>query len=336
MKGLRSIGIKFAVFATTSVLLLVLLINTMLNGLSEDSRDFAAEFSDVNGLRVGDDVKVAGVRVGRVSSIGVTENGAKVDFELVDEQPILTTTRIVMRYQNLLGQRYLGLVQGADRGTELDAGSMIGLSQTNPGFDLTALLNGFRPLFEVLQPEDVNRLATSMVQVLQGEGGTVEQLLQQTTELTTFLTDRDDLYGQVLTNLTPVLQNLDGRGSEITSTVEELRALMEGLARDRESIGSSIDGVSKLVGATSDLLQDTRQPTVDAVRELRQVADQVKSSRTKLNDAIDSFGLIFESLGRAASYENALNVYPCSILYSIGGQEINPAGNNGPWSEVCR
>ena len=70
--------------------------------------------------------------------------------------------------------------------------------------------------------------------------------------------------------------------------------------------------------------------------ELRQVADQVASSRGRLNDAIDSFGLIFESLGRAGSYENALNVYPCSVLFSVGGQEINPAGPDGPWSEACR
>jgi len=336
VKGLGAIGIKFAAFVAASLVLLLLLVNTMLNGLGEDSRGFDAEFVDVSGLRVGDDVKVAGVRVGRVAEIDVTDEGALVGFELSDDQPILSTTRVVMRYQNLLGQRYLALVQDDDRGGELEAGTSIPTSMTDPGFDLTALLNGFRPLFEVLQPEDVNRLATSMVQVLQGEGGTVEQLLQQTTELTGFLTERDELYGAVLTNLTPVLQNLDGRGTELSSTITELKALMTGLARDRRAIGSSIDGVSRLVGATSGLLRDARQPAVDAVDELRQVADQVAASRGKLNDAIDSFGLIFESLGRAGSYESALNVYPCSVLLSVGGQEINPAGPDGPWSEACR
>ena len=336
MKGLGGVGIKFASFVAVSLALLVLLVNTMLNGLSEDSRAFDAEFVDVSGLRVGDDVKVAGVRVGRAAAIDVTDDGARVGFELSDEQPILSTTRVVMRYQNLLGQRYLALVQDAERGRELEAGASIPMSLTDPGFDLTALLNGFRPLFEVLQPDDVNRLATSMVQVLQGEGGTVEQLLQQTTQLTGFLTERDELYGEVLTNLTPVLQNLDGRGTELSSTISELTALMDGLARDRKAIGSSIDGVSRLVGATSGLLRDARQPAVDVVDELRQVADQVASSRGRLNDAIDSFGLIFESLGRAGSYENALNVYPCSVLFSVGGQEINPAGPDGPWSEACR
>ena len=149
-----------------------------------------------------------------------------------------------MRYQNLLGQRYLALVQTGKRGAELDDGATVPLDRTDPGFDLTELLNGFRPLFEVLRPGDVNQLASSLVQVLQGEGGTVEQLLQQTTQLTTYVADRDAVIGEVLTNLTPVLEHLQGRGTEIESTVLELRRLMEGLAKDRTAIGASIDGVA--------------------------------------------------------------------------------------------
>lgn len=337
MKGMTGVAFRFALFALASVLLLVLLVNTMVNGLGEESRDFSAEFADVSGLRVGDDVKVAGVRVGRVSAIGVTDDGARVDFELADEQPLLDTTRIVMRYQNLLGQRYLALVQGPDRGSELEPGADVPASRTSPGFDLTMLLNGFRPLFEVLQPADVNRLAESMVQVLQGEGGTVEQLLQQTADLTTFLADRDDLYGAVLTNLTPVLDNLAGQGDELRTTVVELRRLMDGLARDRRDIGASIEGLSQLVGATSGFFREARVPAVRTIAELREVAGQAAASRDRLNDAITSFATIFESLGRAGSYENALNVYPCSILVAAGSTEINVSGgNDGPWSEVCR
>ena len=174
MTGLRVIAVKFGAFALASIVLLVILVNTMTNGLNEDSRHFDAEFTDVSGLRVGDDVKVAGVRVGRVDSIAVSDAGAMVGFDLSVDQPLLDTTKLVLRYQNLLGQRYLALVQAGRRGGELDEDATVPMDRTDPGFDLTELLNGFRPLFEVLQPADVNKLATSMVQVLQGEGGTVE------------------------------------------------------------------------------------------------------------------------------------------------------------------
>jgi phospholipid/cholesterol/gamma-HCH transport system substrate-binding protein len=335
MTGLGRVAAKFGAFALVSGLLLMLLVNTMVNGIGGDSHTYEAEFADVSGLRVGDDVKVAGVRVGRVESIEVADSRAKVEFELSEKQPILDTTTIVMRYQNLLGQRYLALVQDKDRGKELADGAKIPLDRTNPGFDLTELLNGFRPLFEVLQPDDVNQLATSVVKVLQGEGGTVETLLQQTSELTSFIADRDDVIGDVLTNLTPVLDNLAGQGTELKSTVRELRTLMAGLARDRRSIGASIDGVSQLVGATSDLLREARVPAARTIDRFRTVAHMLATSRNQLNSALRSFGNTFAGLGRGTSYENAVNVYLCSMAFAVGERDVNLAGDNGPWSQVC-
>jgi phospholipid/cholesterol/gamma-HCH transport system substrate-binding protein len=336
MTGLRWIGVKFGAFVVCSLALLLLLVNTMMNGLGADSRSFDAQFTDVSGLRVGDDVKVAGVRVGRVERIEVADGGAEVGFELSDDQPLLDTTEVVMRYQNLLGQRYLALVQDGRRGGELDAGATIPVERTSPGFDLTELLNGFRPLFEVLQPADVNQLATSMVQVLQGEGGTVEALLQQTTQLTNFVADRDAVIGDVLTHLTPVLDNLAGQDTELSSTVKELRLLMTGLARDREAIGASIDGVGQLVGSTAGLLDAVRAPAVAAVGQFVTVSGMLARTRRQLADALTALGRTFEGLGRPTSYENALNVYVCSFTAIIGGAHVNPAGPNGRYSQVCR
>jgi len=344
--GIKTVAAKVAAFAIAAILLLILLVNTMANGISGDTNEFKAEFADVSGLRVGDDVKAAGVRVGQVKGIEASEDGAVVDFVLVADQKIYATTRVIMRYQNLLGQRYLQLRQEGARGDELKDGAKIPMKvdygpardrwRTSPGFDLTELLNGFRPLFEILQPADVNQLATSMVKVLQGEGGTVEGLLQQTGELTNFMADRDQVIGRVMTNLTPVLENLAGQGDELRATVVELKDLMAGLARDRKSIGSSIDGISQLVGATSSLLRDVKAPMTRTTDRLATVAAMFAESRGELEDSLEAFGTIFESLGRLGSYENALNVYLCSFTVKVGNLGVNPAGGNGPWSEVCR
>ena len=338
MTGLRSIAVKFTAFAIASGLMLVLLVNTMQNGVSGDTREFKAEFADVNGLRKGDDVKAAGVRVGQVTSIKATTDGAEVGVRLVKAQPVLDTTQLVMRYQNLLGQRYLALVQTGARGAELKDGATIPMDRTSKGFDLTELLNGFRPLFRVLQPGDVNTLATSLIKVLQGEGGTVEQLLSQTGQLTNFLADRDQIVGRVMTNLQPVLDNLAGQNDELTQTIGELKSLMTGLAKDRKSIGASIDGVSRLVGATSSLLKEVKVPLSRSTDRLVSVADVLQRSRGSLVKAIPAFTTVFDSLGRASSYENALNVYVCSLSVALtkNGKGINPVGNNGPWSAVCR
>ena len=335
--GFRSIVVKFAAFVVVSVLLAVVLMNTMVNGVHGDTDTFHAEFADVAGLRAGDDVRVAGVRVGRVQDISVGRHVAEVSFEVSADQPVLDTTKIVMRYQNLLGQRYLALVQGPDRGARLKPGTTVPLLRTSPGFDLTELLNGFRPLFEALRPDDVNALATSLVKVLQGEGGTVESLLAQTGRLTNFLADRDQVVGQVLDNLTPVLVDLAGKGTELQGTVQELRALMTGLARDRKSIGASIDGMSQLIGSTSELLQQARVPTVGAVRRFRTVMDLFMAHKPEFTAAIGSFGSTLAALGRASSYQSAVNIYLCSVIVDVGNVKLNLNGSSdGPWSEVCR
>ncbi|QYJ04865.1 MCE family protein [Nocardioides panacisoli] len=335
MTGLWSVALKFTAFAVVAGLLLVLLVNTMANPVGGDSREFTAEFADVNGLRAGDDVKAAGVRVGRVTAIEADAEFATVTLEVRDEQPVYDNTTLTMRYQNLVGQRYVAMVQTQDPGAELEPDAGIPADRTDPGFDLTELLNGFRPLFEVLQPEDVNTLAGSLVKVLQGEGGTVEQLLAQTADLTDFVADRDEVIGEVLTNLTPVLENLAGQGDEITTTAVELRKLMRGLARDRESIGDSIDGISQLVGSTSDLLTETREPLTGTSRELKEVAGMLRDAEGDLEQAIPAFAAIFRGLGKATSYENALNIYVCTLTLDIG-VPLNFAPDGSGNSEVCR
>jgi phospholipid/cholesterol/gamma-HCH transport system substrate-binding protein len=335
--GFRWIVVKFTAFVVVSLLLALVLLNTMFNDVGGDTDSFHAEFADVAGLRAGDDVRVAGVRVGRVQGISVGDDGADVDFEVSADQPVLETTTLVMRYQNLLGQRYLALVQGPERGARMKPGATVPLARTSPGFDLTELLNGFRPLFEALRPDDVNALATSLVKVLQGEGGTVESLLAQTGQLTSFLADRDAVVGQVLDNLTPVLTDLAGHGTELQGTVEELRALMTGLARDRKSIGASIDGMSQLIGSTSELLQQARVPTVRAVKRFRSVMDLFVDHEPEFVAALGSFGSTLAALGRATSYESAVNIYLCSVIVDVGPAKLNLNGSgDGPWGEVCR
>jgi phospholipid/cholesterol/gamma-HCH transport system substrate-binding protein len=336
--GFRAILWKFVAFAAIALALLALLYNTMLNGVPGDTREYAAAFTNVSGLTEGDDIRVAGVRVGKVTGIAIDDGGARVTFEVSDDQPLLDTTHVVMRYQNLLGQRYLSLVQGPERGDRMPAGTEIPRSRTSPGFDLTELLNGFRPLLNVLRPADVNRLAGSLIQVLQGEGGSVEQLLRQTGELTSFLADRDEIFAHVLTNLTPVLNDLAGQGDELASTVHELRLLMTGLAGDRHRIGRSISNLSTLITSTSELLADAREPLVTDVHLLRQVSAVLDGQKHHLTEALKAFGSVFGDLGRVASYRNSVNVYLCSMWLGIGDGEINLSGrqSGGPWSEVCQ
>lgn len=335
--GLRSTLVKFSVFGLVSILLFVMLYATMTNSVDGDRREWNARFDVVSGLREGDDVRIAGVKVGRVEEISVVDNDqALVRFILREDQKIYQATRLSLRYQNLLGQRYLALTAGQDRGEELSPEQEIPATHTSPGFDLTALLNGFEPLFDVMEPGDVNTFAGNIISVLQGEGGTVETLLQQTAEVTDYLAAKDAVFTQVLENLTPVLQNLDQQSANVDSTVIQLRKLMSGLARERATLASSIDNLGRLVSSTSSLLEEIRPDLAHDVRSLRRVAGTLASERARLGATLDQLPLLLGAFSRAFSYGGMMNVYLCNLGLEAGGVTTWVPSDGGPYSAVCR
>jgi phospholipid/cholesterol/gamma-HCH transport system substrate-binding protein len=329
--------IKFVIFSLISLLLFLMLYNTMTNVVDGDTRTWKARFTSVSGLRDGDDVRVAGVKVGRVEEVKVIDNDeAEVTFILQEEQKIYDSTRLALRYQNLLGQRYLSLTAGANRANEMSPDDEIPKSMTNPGFDLTALLNGFEPLFNVLQPDQVNKMASNIIAVLQGEGGTIESLLQQTAEAADYLASRDAVFTQVLQNLTPVLENLSDQSGHFDATVDQLGALMSGLASQRKTFAGSIDTLGSLVESTAGLLDDIRPGLKYDVSRLRSTALILARNRARLGKAVDGLPEIFGGLARATSNYSSLGTYFCNLGFVVRGRTVFLGGPGGPYSEVCR
>lgn len=336
--GLRSAALSLAVFAVVSMVLLVGLFRLMSNQAGGSTRTWTAQFVSVSGLRVGDDVRVAGVEVGRVDAIEVTDAGrAAIRFEMAADQPVHEATRLTLRYQNLLGQRYLALtVPPGDRGPERAPGSTIPVEQTSPGFDLTELLNGFEPLFAVLDPGAVNDLAANLVAVLQGESGTVESLLDKLGEATGRLADRDQVFGEVLDNLVPVLEQFDERSADLDATVVQFRRLMSGLAAERATFAHSIDHLGGLVESTADLLETLRPSLRSTVGSLRDTTDLLVDQRERLGTALERLPQAAGGLGRSMSYGNMLNVYLCNLGLTVGDAIVWVGGSGGPYGEVCR
>jgi phospholipid/cholesterol/gamma-HCH transport system substrate-binding protein len=335
----RPLYLKVVGFFAFSAFLLLLLANTMVDNVGGDTYAYDARFTEVSGLRTGDDVRVAGVQVGKVTAVEVdpaSGNTALVGFTLRRDQPLRANATLVMRYQNLLGQRYLSLVQPKELGAVMPEHSTVPIDRTSDGFDLTELLNGFRPLFEVLKPADVNKLTESVIKVLQGEGATVADLLNQTTQLTTYLANRDQLFGAVFTNLTPVLNDLAGQGDELRETVQALGEFMDGLADERETFGESIDEIADAVDATDKLLIDIREPLETDVEKTRQLLRMYAAEAPRLGQSIDGLGSLMESLARVLSYRNGLTNYFCALDLDVGVLTLKTSDLPGEYSEVCR
>lgn len=321
---------RLAVFVAFSVALSTLVFTTLIDYRGRATHTYHAVFATASGLTAGDIVRIAGVDVGRVGGAVLRGDHAYVTFDVATDQPVTTTTKAVIRYQNLLGQRYLALVGSPGSGQPLRPGSTIPESRTAPALDLTTLLDGFRPLFAALTPAQVNQLATSLVQVLQGEGATVGQFLSQSAQLTANLADRDQAIDAVVDNLGAFVQTVAARDQQLGTTVDALAALTSGLAAERTSIGDSLQGVDDLAASLGGLLQSTRPDLDRDVAGLQQVAQTLAANSGRLAATLQSGPGLFGSLARVADNGSWLNIYICNLTVNVRGSVTIPAGVLAP------
>jgi phospholipid/cholesterol/gamma-HCH transport system substrate-binding protein len=308
---------KLLAFAAATVVLTGLLAQT-LGAWGPGGTTYRARFTDVTGLLVGDDVRVAGVKVGRVSAIDLAGTVAEVSFTVDDQVPLATTVRAKIRYRNLVGQRYLALVAAPDGSQRLRPDGLIPLAQTTPALDLTVVFNGFRPLFVGLTPDDVNRFAYEIIQVLQGEGGTVANLLRRTASLTGALADRDAAIGRVVDNLGAVLATLAQRDTALDETIVRLRQFVSGLAADRTAIGDAISSIDDLATATGTLLRDVRPDLAQDVTLLNKLAGTLNDNTEVIEDTLRRLPDRYTALTGTASTGSWFNFFLCDFDGRVG------------------
>lgn len=304
--------LRLTVFMVITALATGVLIVTIGNLSFGETKEYAAEFVDATGVVPGDDVRVAGVKVGNVEEVDVAgPERALVTLKIDSDVVMDDATHVTIKYRNLLGQRYLALTQEGSSGDRMDAGETIPVDRTKPALDLTVLFNGFKPLFQALSPDDINKLSFEVVQVFQGEGGTLQNLLASTASVTQTLAERDEVIGDLLDNLDYVLDHIADRDAQLTRLIGSFRNLVSGLKDDREAILSSLESISDLSVHTAALLTDIRRPFVDDIRELREVATNLNENRREIDRSIQVLPIKLRKIGRTATYGSWFNFYLC-------------------------
>jgi phospholipid/cholesterol/gamma-HCH transport system substrate-binding protein len=303
---------KFLAFAAVTVALTAALAQT-LGSLGFGGTAYRAHFTDVTGVLPGDDVRISGVKVGQVKSVRLVDKGlAELKFTVDDAIALPTSTRVKIRYRNLVGQRYVSLHEGPNAGT-LAKGGLIPLAQTSPALDLTVLFHGFRPLLAGLEAEGVNRFAYEIIQVLQGERGTMADLLRRTASLTATLADRDEAIARVVSNLAAVLETLGDRDRELSQTIKVLQELVSGLAADREAIGAALSGIGDLASATSSLLAEARPSLKTDIGLLGTLAGTLNRNAEVIDGTLQRLPGRLDALTGVASTGSWFNFFLCDF-----------------------
>ena len=323
-------AIKLGIFVLVSVIVTGTLTAIMGSFTFGGETAYKADFSSASLLKKGDDVRIAGVTVGTVRHIQILHrDAAEVTFKVKNDVPLTTGTTAAIRYLNLVGDRYMALEQGSGQGAPLPKGGTIPMSRTTPALNLTELFNGFQPLFQALQPAEVNQLSLNLVRVLQGEGGTINSLLSNTASVTNALADRDQLIGQVIDNLSGLLKNTNDHHTQLNMLVVQLKDWLSNVSADRKVIGASVSNLSGLTAQLATLLTQGRPYIKGDVAQIRRTMTILNKPQNQavLNEVLNRLPLMLERQARTGTYGSWYQYYLCDVSGSIILPDLGTALN---------
>jgi phospholipid/cholesterol/gamma-HCH transport system substrate-binding protein len=321
--------VRLGIFASVLLLFTAIIVVVFGHIRFDTTTSYSAEFSNISGLRAGQFVRASGVEIGKVKTLRLIDGGrrVRVDFDVDRSLPLYQSTTAQIRYANLIGDRYVELKRGEGEGFDrvLPPGGFIPLSRTAPALDLDALIGGFKPLFEALDPEKVNNIAQSIITVFQGQGGTINDILDQTAQLTAHIAERDQAIGEVVKNLNIVLDTTVRHRKELDEAVTNFEALITGLKNQADPLAAATTNISNAAGTVADLLADDRALVHDTVGYLQTVQQPLVDQRDQLDDILTKVPNALKIVGRAAGiYGNFFNFYLCDLTIKLNG--LQPGG----------
>lgn len=327
----RAVTVKLSIFTLVMVVVLGLLGVIFSQMRFSSQTGYHAIFTSSSGMLPGSKVRIAGVPVGTVKRVSVGKDDlAHVDFAVDNQYRLYDSTRLTIRYENLVGDRYLELMDGPGDAEPLSDGATIGLDRTSPALDLDLLLGGFKPLLRGLDPAQVNDLTNALLQVFQGQGGTLVALLNSSGSFTKTLADRDALIGGVINNLDTVLATIDSRNKDFDTTLVELQRLVSGLAADRDPIGAALPRLSGATGDLTGLLRQARPDLKNDFDQLGRLSGNLDDRSDDVQWVLDRLPQTYKKLVRLGSYGSFLNMYVCGTNFLIDGPGGQPLHVNLP------
>lgn len=348
MTGRRGMRPTLALFLyfLVGVLCTVLVVNTLRVPLGWGARSYAAEFHDVGGLGPGSEVTVAGVRVGRV--LGVEREAAPageviavVDFEVERDSPVTTGARASVRYGDMLGIRYLSLDPTPDGRPAIGGqvpmaeGARIGLQDTTEPVDLTALVNGFKPLFEAVRPEEVNALSTTVVAAFQGEPGAMDTLLARLALLSRDIVGREDVYSRLADNIMALNTTLTDRGEDLQRLVQGLDMVSGAVAGDNGAeLALLVDRGRAATATLASMLDETEPDLRASIDSARMTTDGWIPNTPAFDAALEQAPVFARDVNAIGQKGGFLALYMCNFTVTWDDWETSLFGYRN--SGACR
>ena len=318
MTSLRGTTVKVGIFIAVMLLVTGALFAIFAQYRAGPDNRYTAVFDDVSSLKSGDSVRVAGVRIGTVNSVRLQpDNSVIVGFGADQSIALTSGTKAAVRYLNLVGDRYLELLDSPGSTRVFPPGSQIPVDRTMPALDLDLLLGGLKPFVKGLNPQAVNSLTNSLIQIFQGQDGNLESLFAKTSAFSNAVADNSQTVQQLVDNLNTVLATVAKDGDKFSGTVDKLQQLITGLASERDPIGTAITALDSGTASLTDLLSGARAPLAGTVDQLARLAPILDSDKERLGIELQKAPKNYRKLVRLGSYGSWINQYLCGMSVRV-------------------
>jgi virulence factor Mce-like protein len=273
-----------AVGLTTFALLAVAAFNADSLPLIGDGETYSAAFSEAGGLKPGDEVRIAGVKVGKVKEVDLDGDHVKVTFKIKGDPEFGTATGAAIRVKTILGAKYLALRPKGPG--QLRPGSEIPLSRTVPAYDV---VQAFSDLTTTTEEVDTERLATALDTIsttFQDSPAEVRASIKGLSKISRTVASRDKALRGLLDHANGVTGVLAERSDDFSALVKDGDKLFKEINKRRTAIHNLLKSSAALGIQLSGLVEDNRKEIGPALKGLKRVVEMLERNQSSLDRSV--------------------------------------------------
>ncbi|NUP16791.1 MAG: MCE family protein [Streptomyces sp.] len=273
-----------AVGLTVLALLTVAAFNADRLPVIGDGETYSAAFAEAGGLKPGDEVRIAGVKVGKVEEVDLDGDHVKVTFKLKGEPGFGTDTGASIRVRTILGAKYLAL-HPKGKG-QLPPGSEIPLRRTVPAYDVVQAFSDLTTTTEDVDTDRVAKALDTLSATFEDSPEEVRASLKGLSRISRTVASRDKALRELLAHANGVTGVLADRSGDFTALVEDGDKLFKEISRRREAIHRLLRSSAALGIQLSGLVQDNDKEIGPALKGLNGVVDMLERNQSSLDRSI--------------------------------------------------
>ncbi|WP_300682095.1 MCE family protein [Nocardioides sp.] len=273
----------------------------------------SAYFAESGGLKAGNEVRVAGVKVGKVSNVDLVGDKVVVTFRTKGVH-LGDQTTAAIKVKTLLGQKYLAL----DPAGRADLGSAIPESRTTTPYDVAAAFSDLSTTVDEIDTASMEKSMDVLSEAFKNTPASVKKMVSGLTDLSRTISTRDGQLSELFQQTSKVTNSLSSRNTELGALIDDGDSLLTELQSRRDAVKKMLTGTAALGTQVRGLVADNEKQLAPALAKLDQVSAILQKNQDNLDKALADIGPYYRMLTNAMGNGRWVDSYLCGLFDATG------------------